>query len=176
MHIRALINLFTNQNISAMKTTKYFLLCFSLEEVKKKYKELAMIHHPDRGGNTEIMQQINAEYESIVKNAFFNFPEQSEEDQAEFIKYPEIINKLVGLDGIIIELIGTWIWLSGNTYEHRAEIKLAGFFYASQKAMWYYRPPDYKSTNREPKSIEFIRFKYGSDIISNKQGKYALIS
>jgi hypothetical protein len=40
--------------------------------------------------------------------------------------------------------------------------------------MWYYRPPDYKSSNRSPKTIEYIRSKYGSDLIEGKKGKFEL--
>ena len=34
------------------------------------------------------------------------------------------------------------------------------------KHMWYYRPRDFKSTNKQPKSIDYIRSKYGSDQVS----------
>jgi len=148
--------------------TQHFQNCQSLEEVKRRYKELAMLHHPDRGGNTATMQDINNEYESIVKNSFFEFSTCSEEDQAEFIKYPDIINQIIGLEGIIIELIGNWIWISGNTYPYRSRLKQIGFYFAPKKVMWYYRPPDYKCSNRSPKTIEFIRLKYGSDVIETK--------
>ena len=154
--------------------TNYFSNCKSLEEVKKHYKNLAFIHHPDRGGETERMQQINAEYESIMKNPSFAFSNQSEEEQAEFIKYPEIINQIIGLNGIVIELIGNWIWLSGNTYPYREQLKKVGFYFASKKVMWYYRPEDYKSSNTKPKSIEEIKLKYGVDVIDNRKESYVL--
>ena len=47
--------------------TSFFTDCRSLEEVKRKYKELAMKFHPDKGGSTEIMQQINSEYKNVLK-------------------------------------------------------------------------------------------------------------
>ena len=153
---------------------KYFYDCHTLEEVKRKYKNLAMLHHPDRGGNTATMQEINLEYEEILKNPLFDFSKQSEEDQEEFIRYPEIINQIIGLDGLIIELIGNWIWISGNTYQHRGKLKQIGFYFAPKKIMWYYRPSDYKSLNRSPKSIESIRLKYGSDIIETKNRTFEL--
>ena len=153
---------------------KYFYDCHTLEEVKRKYKNLAMLHHPDRGGNTATMQEINLEYEEILKNPLFDFSKQSEEDQEEFIRYPEIINQIIGLDGLIIELIGNWIWISGNTYPHRGKLKQIGFYFAPKKIMWYYRPSDYKSLNRSPKSIESIRLKYGSDIIETKNRTFEL--
>jgi len=37
------------------------------------------------------------------------------------------------------------------------------------KKMWYWRPKDYKSANRKPRSMEYIRFKYGSDIIDSQE-------
>jgi hypothetical protein len=153
---------------------KYFYNCHTLEEVKRKYKELAMLHHPDRGGNTATMQEINLEYEEIQKNPLFDFSKQSEEDQEEFIRYPEIINQIIGLEGLIIELIGNWIWISGNTYPHRGRLKQIGFYFAPKKVMWYYRPSDYKSSNRSPKTIESIRLKYGSDVIEPKNRKFEL--
>ena len=67
---------------------KYFYNCHTLEEVKRKYKELAMLHHPDRGGNTATMQEINLEYEEIQKNPLFDFSNETEEDQEEFHSLP----------------------------------------------------------------------------------------
>ena len=40
----------------------------TLEELDKQYKELAKQHHPDIGGDTKIMQAINAECEELEKN------------------------------------------------------------------------------------------------------------
>jgi hypothetical protein len=154
--------------------TQYFSDCRTLEEVKRRYKELAMQHHPDRGGDTATMQDINNEYESVIKNPFFSFSEQTEQEQQEFIKYPEIIDQVIGLQGIIIELIGNWIWISGNTYPYKSQLKQIGFYFAPKKVMWYYRPPDYKSSNRSPKTIEYIRSKYGSDLIERKKEKFEL--
>jgi hypothetical protein len=35
------------------------------EQLKAAYKKLAVQHHPDRGGNTEVMKDINAAYDSL---------------------------------------------------------------------------------------------------------------
>lgn len=37
----------------------------NLDELKKLYHELAMRHHPDRGGDTEVMKEINGEYDRL---------------------------------------------------------------------------------------------------------------
>ena len=148
--------------------TSYFANCKTIEEVKILYKQLALKHHPDRGGDTATMQEINAEYEKVSKNPFFKFEEQTEEQKADFNKYPDIISQIVTLHGIVIELIGDWIWISGNTYPHRKKLGELGFFFAHKKVMWYYRPAEFKSSNHKPKSIETIRAKYGSEQVETK--------
>ena len=40
---------------------KWFNNPRTLEELKKQYKKLAVAHHPDLGGNTADMQEINNE-------------------------------------------------------------------------------------------------------------------
>ena len=44
---------------------KWFTNPQTLEELKKQYKTLVFTHHPDKGGRTEDMQAINAEYEAL---------------------------------------------------------------------------------------------------------------
>lgn len=41
-----------------------YLLAYvgSEEELKKEYKKLARVYHPDKGGNTALMQELNREY------------------------------------------------------------------------------------------------------------------
>jgi len=149
--------------------TKYFSGCKSLDEVKIRYKQLALKYHPDRGGVTSIMQAINLDYESIKENPFFHFNSKKDEVKQDYIQFPEIINQVIGLKGIVIELCGNWIWLSGATYRYRKELKEIGFIYAGQKKFWYWRPNDYKSANRAPRTMEYIRGKYGSDVIPTPQ-------
>jgi len=40
------------------------------EEVKKAYRKLAMVHHPDRGGNEDKFKEITTAYENITNNDF----------------------------------------------------------------------------------------------------------
>lgn len=43
----------------------YFQNITSLAELKKNYRVLALQYHPDKGGSTEAMQQINLEFEKL---------------------------------------------------------------------------------------------------------------
>jgi DnaJ-class molecular chaperone len=40
------------------------------EEVKKKYRELCFIHHPDKGGDPEMFKKINMAYEMITNPSY----------------------------------------------------------------------------------------------------------
>ena len=147
----------------------FFINCTSIEDVKQLYKKLAMLYHPDKGGDTLTMQQINAEYQQILKDKSFSF--DNEEQEKDFIIYPEVISKLIVLDQVLIELIGSWIWVSGNTYKHRETLKNAGLFFAPKKVMWYYRPSEEKCLNTKPlllwriKSLRAIEWQGAEDII-----------
>jgi hypothetical protein len=161
---------FRQLNFEKMKTLYYFKKCTSIFEVKKKYKELAFIHHPDKGGNTKIMQDINNEYEYVIKNNIFpENPEPTPEETERNIKFPEIISELVKYDNIIIELIGKWTWVSGNTFAIKEDLKKLGFLFSGNKKMWYFRSDEEKRSNHNPKDIEEIRNKYGSDIYKIKK-------
>ena len=44
---------------------KYFANCKTLDELKKEFRRLCMIHHPDRGGDTATMAAINADEKDL---------------------------------------------------------------------------------------------------------------
>lgn len=55
----------------------YFDNCRTEEEAKRTYRRLAMLHHPDRGGSTAVMQDINAEYSAFtVRRTTYTPPRQ----------------------------------------------------------------------------------------------------
>ena len=77
----------------------------------------------------------------------------------------EIIEKLIHLDGIEIEICGTWIWLTGNTYFHREYLKEIGCRWSSGHKKWYWtEAPFYNKSSK--KSMERIRLEYGSEKVA----------
>lgn len=44
---------------------KYLKNISSLEDLKKKFRELLKVNHPDNGGDAEIMKEINVEFDSL---------------------------------------------------------------------------------------------------------------
>lgn len=131
----------------------------SIEELKKEYKKLAMANHPDRGGSTQAMQEINSEYEILSTKL---------DSKADFKGYMAIINDLIN-HNITIEIIGTWIWISGETTPIKDKLKSLGFQWAPKKFMWYKKPEGTITSSRGKKSIDEIRATYGSQVV--KQNK-----
>lgn len=151
---------------------KYFKDCKTVDEIKKTFKKLALEHHPDRGGNTATMQEINTEYAFAIANKLSGSEFEQEEIKISE-DFQKIIDALINLEGLIIELVGNWLWISGDTKTHKEAIKsLKLMFWARKKKMWYYRPANHKG-GRGNKTYEEIKQKYGSQTVSkgNKGGK-----
>jgi hypothetical protein len=155
---------------------KYFTNCKTIDDVKALYKKLAKENHPDLGGETVIMQAINNEYAfacaRLAKGA--GLSDEEADEQIRFSeRYREAIEKIIHLPGIVIEIVGHWIWVTGNTRPIKESLKAAQFFFASKKCAWYFRTEEYK-TRGSGKSLEEIRRKYGSEKVTGRQKANAL--
>lgn len=147
----------------------------TLDELKKAYRAAAMHAHPDHGGSTEAMQQVNAAYEKRFEEIKRGINAAAAADPtgktrtvnempAEFIA---VISKLLSIPDIIIELCGSWVWVSGETREHKDELKAAGCFWAKKKGMWYWRCDKDAHHGKSHASMADIRRKYGSERITS---------
>jgi len=153
---------------------KWFAGCTSLDEVKGAYKRLAKQHHPDLGGDTHTMQEINKEYAFASAKVIKGENLSAEEVEREILQseaYRKALEKIIHLEDITIELVGYWIWVTGETREHRETLKNAGYFFASKKLAWYFRTGEYKVSKGGKKSLEEIRAKYGAEVISENRRK-----
>lgn len=159
----------------------YFNDCQTIDEVKARYKDLAKQHHPDKGGNTATMQAINAAY-SIAIIQIARGEKRTESEINDILKdnelYRAAIDAIINLPGLNIELVGSWIWVTGNTKIYKTELKNASFFWASKKLAWYFRGPEYKCSKGGKKDLEEIRNKYGSKPVYNPSAarSYAIAS
>ena len=91
----------------------------TLEELKATYRKLAFKYHPDKAtGSVELMQQLNNEYEYLSKRLKNKEGKtEQKEHSEEFIK---VVEELIKLDGLLIEVVGTWLWISGDTFKHKS--------------------------------------------------------
>ena len=144
---------------------------YTLNDIKKIYRKLASTNHPDKGGSTETMQLINtalAEFERYFEgNATLDI--NQEQESAPRVDFG-FINELKTMVGVVIEICGYWVWLSGNTYTYHEQIKDFGFKFSGAKKMWYWSPTiDEVKYRRGSKSMKQIRKDYGSQIIKTEQ-------
>lgn len=156
---------------------RFFENIKTVEQLKKEYHKLCLLYHPDNGGDSETMKEINEIYTKLFnKLKFCQETEQTEyttdETPEEFI---EMINKLIKIQGLQIEICGCWIWIGGNTYPNRTQLKEIGCKYASKKKLWYWHNQEEKIKNKKSKSMEEIREKYGSQKIFTEKSQKVLV-
>lgn len=141
---------------------KYFTNIKTLEELKKAYYKLAMKNHPDRGGDLETMKEINAEYDDLfarVSHIHTNkkgktYQKKTNETPQEF---KNIIDELMKMAGIKIEVIGCFIWVSGDTKPNKEALKALGFKWHSKKACWYKAPKGYRKASNKQYTMDEVR-------------------
>ena len=140
---------------------KYFVNVESMEELKKAYRKLAFQLHPDRnaGNDTEFKAMVN-EYDDLFKTLQFKTTNKAEKVEDINI-YKDIIDALMKLEGIEIDVVGTWIWLNGNTYPVKDIIKSLGFLWSSGKKKWFYNGDDKKIKRRSKDTYEDLKNKFG---------------
>ena len=154
----------------------YFNNVRTREELRRQYKELLKKHHLDNPqGSTAATQEINAEYDRLfrlLKDKHENNSDNITHKESEYSKnmydwendrsLREVLQKIINFDGIEIEIVGAWIWLSGNTYNYKKELKELGFKWASQKKQWYFHTDIFRKKSHKSLSMDDIRSYYGS--------------
>ena len=136
-----------------------------INEAKKIYRTLAKQLHPDIGGTEEEFKILNSVYNELIEHKIY-FSSGVKID----IELEKIISLILHFENITIELVGSWIWVSGNTKEIKDKLKELGFRFASKKKMWYFG--EMKSKNMgKTKSMSDIKNKYGSTTMKSKEKK-----
>lgn len=161
----------------------FFDQCQNLNQLKAEYKRLVMIYHPDRPtGDEETMKTINGEYDRVftVLRELQNIEaEQPESGTRATTETPEefraVVNALLRIDGIEVELCGSWLWISGDTYQNRDALKVCGCLWSHSKKRWYWRhAEDDCWWSRGKTSMHEIRTKYGSEWLERSDDRQVL--
>lgn len=150
----------------------YFKHCKTIEDVKETFRDLAKKLHPDCGGDAEQFKKMMAEYtiifkrlENVHRTGEKKTEQAEQESHTEYTESPEefadIISKVIYMDGVEIEIVGRWIWLSGNTYPYKEDIKAAGFFWSSKHKKWYYNGGTKKSKKHSKLTFDQVKDIHG---------------
>jgi uncharacterized protein involved in tellurium resistance len=128
----------------------WFNNCKSEGEVKAEYKNLFCKHKADK----ELMLQINAAYKTAIDTISNNLPNELKE-AAIFAK---------SLDGLRLELVGSWLWVYGETKKHKEALKNYGFKFSFKHQAWRFTTDPY-FRGKETLTDEQIKNKYGVQTI-----------
>lgn len=157
---------------------KYFKNAECIEDVKKMFKEYVKELHPDNGGDAEAFKDMMSEYndafnryKDIHRNVDGETYEREEKSTETPEQFADIINKVVWMEGVTIEIIGSWVWLSGNTMQYKDDIRSAGFFWSKSKKAWYYTGESKKSKRRGRYSMNKLREKWGTTEVKHATTK-----
>ncbi len=156
----------------------YFKDVNTLEELRRQYRDLLKKYHPDNAnGSTQATQEINAEYDKLFKVLKNRHESKSADNKESNTKTDfnanmydwendkalrETLQKIINFNGIEITICGQWLWVSGNTYSYKKELKEIGFKWASQKKMWFWHSENFRKKSRKTLSMEEIQNYYGS--------------
>lgn len=154
--------------------SKYFSNCTTLEEVKQTFHKLAKALHPDNGGNEAAFKEMYSEFQEAfnrLKNTHKNhegetYTKETNETPEQFA---DLIRTLTHFNGCIVELIGSWIWVSGNTKAYKDQLKELNFKWSKNKAAWYYHEGEYHRSGKKVYDLETIRSMYGTTKYENNQ-------
>lgn len=156
---------------------KYFTNIKTLEDLKKAYKKLVFELHPDHNkeeGAAKAFIEMKAEYDLLfekVKNKRINSQGEYYETETEetLEEFKDIIERVVFFEGCKIEIIGTWIWISGNTFKYKDQLKELKFRWSKNKNAWSFHNGEYRKKSKTKFSLEELREKFGNQDINNKQ-------
>ena len=165
--------------------TQFFKGCKDPGQVKSLYRDLAMRHHPDRGGDTATMQDVNAAY-LLALQMLDGFVSKGTDDKDHTYKYNDtrerdLIAKYAAIiraklpDHITVEIVGIYIWVSGTSKadtEARAALKELKLVWHSKRLMWYWKPTDYRTRYNARLDYDDLKNLYGCETVEKKRDHY----
>jgi curved DNA-binding protein CbpA len=138
--------------VDTNKIEAHFQSLKSLDQGKMIYKRLARELHPDRGGDSESFKNLSNVYHRFIDDL------QSKNSDID-IEIEKKASEVAHYD-VDVEIVGKWIWISGDTKPIKEILKAKGFKWSKNKSMWYYG--ESKHRNTQSISMDEIRAKYGS--------------
>jgi hypothetical protein len=147
--------------------TDFFFGCKTSDEVKQRYEELSKVFKPLGNSKTnEMIIAIHDEYEKLMMVLGESKPAEAAKEKATVSEKIKALQEKVNPEGLHLEICGTWLWVTGKTFQVKDTLKELGFRYSPNKLSWYYRKEDNRSGNQEPIPLEMIREKYGTSEIA----------
>lgn len=142
---------------------------YTQETLKKEYRKLCKELHPDHGGNETSFKEMQMEYEKLQMNTM---REANKDKQGKTVELsPELLKalqKIIHLD-MDIDLIGTWLWVGGATYDYKDVLKAAGFKWNRKRCKWFFA--ETKASGTFKGDYEELKAHHGALKIGTAQAK-----
>ena len=145
---------------------KWFRDCKTAEEGKALYHTLAKKYHADNNGDENILKEINVEFKTWWKE-FKNIHQTTEghtytkENNENIEAFMDILSKLSRHQGLKVDLCGSWLWISGNTFPVRESLKAYGCQWSVSKKKWFWAADVKQKAGRGHYSEEQITRRHG---------------
>lgn len=157
---------------------KWFAGVTTIEELRKKYRELLKQFHPDNdGGSVEITQEVNSQYDHLFAELSRENKSDrecsTEEEKAANEAFKAVLDRIIHINADI-EIVGEWIWVEKGSYENRELLKSVGFRFASRKKAWYWHYGEWHRRSKREITLDEIRLKYGSEKVNRQSKQYAV--
>ena len=140
----------------------------NIHELKKDWKALIVKLHPDAGGSNEDVITLNNEYDKLFGNLKANKTKDHKFHSMDD-NYRQKVEAIIFCKGLIIELVGSWLWVSGDTLKHSAILRKNGFQWSTSRKMWYYRAGKYRSWHNKNATFRDIKNTYGCENFDTKE-------
>jgi hypothetical protein len=149
-----------------------------LDQITKNYRQIIKVAHPDQGGTSAWFIAVRQAYQIILAQYQYvhtSFDGNGQTKQ-ETVNIPEELQKKLSelLDNItdellIIQIMGEWLWCTGNTYPNREKLKELNFKFSKNKLAWYWHNGEYSKKHHKKYSLDEIESLHGKIKITNKQ-------
>jgi hypothetical protein len=113
-----------------------------------------------------MLQALKAEYSTLMNVLSESKPVEAVKEKATVSEKIKELQGKINPEGLHFEVCGTWLWVTGKTYQVKDTLKELGFRYSANKLSWYYRQEEHRSANQEPIPLEMIREKFGSQQVA----------
>lgn len=146
----------------------------TLDEGAKMYRELASKHHPDHGGNTSDMQEINNEWDELKPTLPRFCTKQAQQGRQQYQQQQDansaakaaqdaeaakMAAELAKFPGLQFDVVGSWIW-ADTDYRYTADLERLGFRWSRNRSKYYWHPEGDSSRRNRRASYEEIYQKY----------------
>lgn len=158
----------TTATKKSTKKVAYFEGCETLEDVRAKFVALTQKKLTE-AARAEVMTQFLASYEALKETHKRMDGKVYKATNTELTGqgYADFIGILRKLKGVTLEVVGTWLWATGDTKDSRDVLKENGFRYAPKKQAWYFtEQPSKKGNHNNDRTMDDLRAAWGSKVIA----------